>query len=299
MICLLCCSWFSFLSHCTGFFLVPRRLFVLVFSKSSRPLISCDCFAVDNKRMLRWVFEANTITNARVKEGTQKVWIRNELQSPSYRALLGWFCSPSLAFNGVTFLLCEKVPHVHIQVIPKRNNNTAITQPLTNAVLNQWLASHSLIEMPPGTSSAHKTGEITLFFLHKIISRSWFFPARAFYLALIWVYRVLTIFLWSPVHLMPLLAPVQSGTVKGRFSPIVTAALSFLLCFSRFFSDSWVATKPLVLAGQNLASFPLVVKPLSYDSERGENLCVKQSPQTFQLLPPNTERIIFFNTSFY
>lgn len=152
--------------------------------------------------------------------------------------------------------------------------------------------------MPPGTSSANKTGEITLFFLHKIISRSWFFPARAFYLALIWVYRVLTIFLWSPVHLMPLLAPVQSGTVKGRFSSIVTAALSFLLCFSRFFFDSWVATKPLVLAGQNLASFPLVVKPLSYDSERGENLCVKQSPQTFQLLPPNTERIIFLIHSF-
>lgn len=155
----------------------------------------------------------------------------------------------------------KKCPH------SRRNSNTAITQPLTNAVPSQWLACPSLIEMPP-RKKQHKQNRSNSIFLEKIISKS-VFTARAFYLALIWVHRVLTVFLWSPSHLMSLLAPVQTGTVKSSFTSI-TAPLSLLLFLRCFFFDSWISTKSLALTGQNLALFPSAVKMFSYNSERGE-----------------------------
>lgn len=122
---------------------------------------------------------------------------------------------------------------VPIQVISGRNSNTAITQPLTNAVPSQWLACPSLIEMPP-RKKQRKQNRSNSIFLEKIISKS-VFTARAFYLALIWVHRVLTVFLWSPSHLMSLLAPVQAGTVKSSFTSII-ATLSLSFCSSAAFS---------------------------------------------------------------
>lgn len=147
-------------------------------------------------------------------------------------------CPSFLAFNGVTFFLYEKIPHVQIQGISKRNNNTAITQPLTNAVLNQWLACCGLIEMPPRNKQCQQNRRNNSYFSSENRFQVLVFSARAFYLGLIWVYRVLAIFLWSLAHLMPLLASAPRGTAKGSFSSIVTVAFSFLLFFSCFFFDS-------------------------------------------------------------
>lgn len=169
---------------------------------------------------------------------------------------------PFGALNGVTFYIWKKkCPY------SRRNSNTAITQTLTNAVPSQWLACPSLIEMPP-RKKQHKQNRSNSIFLEKIISKS-VFTARVFYLALIWVHRVLTVFLWSPSHLMSLLAPVQAGTVKSSFTSI-TVTLSLLLFLRCFFFGSWIPTKSLALTGQNLALFPSIVKMFSYNSERGE-----------------------------
>lgn len=110
------------------------------------------------------------------------------------------------------------------------------------------------------------------------------FTARAFYLALIWVHRVLTIFLWSSSHLMPLLAPIQTGTERSSFSSVVTVTLS------SFYSSATFSLTPEFLPSLWFSlvkfwlSLPLLLKCLviiSYNSKKGENLCIKHdSPES-------------------
>ena len=135
--------------------------------------------------------------------------------------------------------------------------------------------------MPPRNKQCKQNRRSNSTFLEKSHFQVLVFTARALYLALIWVCGVLTIFLWSPAHFMPLLAPVQVGTVKGSFSSVVTVTLSFLLFLSCFFFDFWIINKPLVLSGQIWHPFPPAVKMFSYNLERGENLGIKQDPPEF------------------
>lgn len=117
----------------------------------------------------------------------------------------------------------KKIAHVSVQVISRRNNNTAFAQPLTNAVLNQWLAGCSLIEMPPRNKQCKQNRNNSIF-LKKFFPQVFVFTARAFYLALTWVYHILTIFLWSLSHLMPL------ESSSGGHSE----ELFFFYCYSDF-----------------------------------------------------------------
>lgn len=120
-----------------------------------------------------------------------------------------------------------------IQVIPRRNNNTAITQPSTNAVLIQWLACPRLIQTPPKNKQCKENRRNSIFLEKKNFQVG--FYCQSLYSALIWVHRVFTVFFSSPSHLMPPLAPIQTGTVRSSFSSFVTVMLSLLLCLSCFF----------------------------------------------------------------
>lgn len=175
------------------------------------------------------------------------------------------------------FLVCYR--NARIQVMPRTNNDTTVTQPSTNAVPSPWLACCSLIERPPRDKVQTKQ-RIHSIFLQRIISESWFSLPEPFT-------QLLSGFtaLW----------PFFSGLQLPRCSPrLLLGRVRCRRCFSRgysdvlfpsflrcFFFDSQVATKLLVFAGRNLAPIPPVVKMFSYNSERGEVLCIKYDSRVF------------------
>lgn len=194
---------------------------------------------------------------------------------------------------GLLFIY-EKRAHVPVQVIPRRNNNTAFAQPLTNAVLNQWLACSSLIKMPSRNKQCKQNRNNSIF-LKKLISKSSFLLPEPFtYLALTWVYRILTIFLWSLSHSMPLEC-LSGGHSEEQF---------FFYCYSDFLFPFILQLVFLWLLNLHQASsslgrswhpFPLLLKYLVVIQKEVKICALNMTPQSFQLLSPNSERIYAYS----
>lgn len=108
-----------------------------------------------------------------------------------------------------------------IQVIPRRNNNTAITQPSTNAVLIQWLACPRLIQMPPKNKQCKENRRNSIF-LEKKKFPSWFLLPEP----------LLSSYLGSPCFHCCFLFSVSFNASLGSYSDGHSEEQFFFFCYS-------------------------------------------------------------------
>lgn len=151
----------------------------------------------------------------------------------------------------------------------RRNNNRAFAQPLTNAVLNQWLACCSLIEMPPRNKQCKQNRNNSIFLGEKKLPSLYFYCQSL----LLSPYLGLPYFgHFSLSHSMPLVL-----FMWAQWGTVFLLLLQWLSLSFYYFIFLWLLNlhQSLIFIGQKLAPLPYAVKVFSCDSERGKHLCIK------------------------
>lgn len=142
--------------------------------------------------------------------------------------------------------------------------------------------------MPPRSKQSKQNRNNSTFL--KIFFQVFVFTARAFYLALTWVYHISNIFLWSLSHWIPL----------ESCSDWHNEELFFFYYYSDFpfiipFSLTLESPPSLILIGQKLPPSALLWKYSVVIQKKAKICAWTMIPQCFQLLPPNTERMYAYS----